>query len=97
MKYIVDVFLYVCILHVCYHVIAPYVRSVGCVFEHLYIPVGDSECPWTMSCFYSVIYFPLIINQQVFDACLHFHTYCGISGAILHHLAFHGAMVNQLW
>ncbi len=45
---------------VCYPVIAaPYVRSVDCVFVHLYTLVNDSEHPWTMSSLYSLKIFPV--------------------------------------
>ncbi len=47
---------------ICYCIIsAPYVRSVGCVFLHIYTLADDSEHPWTMRFLYSL--------KQIFD-CL---------------------------
>ncbi len=34
-------------------IIITYVRSISCVFAHLYTLVDDSEHPWTISCLFS--------------------------------------------
>ncbi len=55
---------YVCISFICYRMIAvPCVRSVGCVFAHIYTPVDNSEYSWTMNFFY----YPRLFSLRAFS------------------------------